>query len=71
MLERAVRRASEGWFPCTPGAAHCCFPRNAGACGPSVAERFRRKLADPELAEHVALVRGDAPEDAEATGGGP
>ncbi|MFN8176994.1 MAG: PD-(D/E)XK nuclease family protein [bacterium] len=66
VLERAVRRASEGWFPCTPGAARCCFPRNAGACGPSVAERFRRKLADPELAEHVALVRGDKGEDAEA-----
>jgi RecB family exonuclease len=65
LLEMAVRRAKEGWFPCTPAASACCFARTAGACGPGVAERFRRKLEDEDLAKYVALVRGQAAGQAE------
>ena len=59
ILAHVVRRAEEGWFPCTPGA-ECCFPSRARACGPGVGERFLRKRDDPALAEHLALVRGSS-----------
>jgi hypothetical protein len=65
VLAHAIARAREGWFPCTPGAKSCCYARNAAVCGPSVAERLRRKLADPDLTEHLALVRGGAAFDAD------
>lgn len=59
VLAHVVARARAGWFPCTPGAQRCCHARNTPACGPAVVERFRRKRTDPELATHLALVRGD------------
>ena len=66
VLAHAIARARQGWLPCTPGTKSCCYARNAAACGPSVAERFRRKLADPDMSEHLALVRGSAASDADA-----
>jgi RecB family exonuclease len=63
VLSRVVARARRGWFPCVPTGERCCRGGNAAACGPSVAERFRRKLAGAELAEHVALVQGRTPAD--------
>jgi RecB family exonuclease len=65
ILAHLVARARRGWFPCTPGSERCCFAGLARACGPAVAERFARKQGDPELADHVALVRG-APADSSA-----
>jgi hypothetical protein len=68
LLAHAVDSARQGWFPCTPRAGECCRRSLARACGPSVAERFLRKLDDPELRAHVALVRGVG--DDVASGGG-
>ncbi len=66
LVAHLLERIREGWFPCTPGPGRCCFPSHASACGASVAERFRRKLDDPELVAHLARLRatGRAAEDA-------
>ncbi len=66
LVAHLLERIGEGWFPCTPAPGRCCFPSNASACGPGVAERFWRKLDDPELAGHLARLRATgavAPED--------
>ncbi len=56
LLRHAVDRCHRGWFPCTPGD-RCCHPELAPACGPAVAPRFALKIGDPELDEHLALLR--------------
>ena len=66
IAQHLVQRIREGWFPCTPSATRCCYPGNVAVCGPSVAERFGRKLEDPELIAHLARIRGGAGEEGDA-----
>jgi hypothetical protein len=71
LLRRALHCAREGWFPPLPGEA-CCQAKLELACGAAAAARLRRKLDDPEIIEHFAVLRSaDAPggDGAQAQGG--
>ncbi len=65
LLRRALRCAQEGWFPSLPGEI-CCQAKLEPACGAAAAARLRRKLEDPEIVEHFALLRSADDPDRDA-----
>jgi hypothetical protein len=65
LLRRALDCAHRGWFPSLPGPT-CCQADIALACGAALTARFRRKQEDPEVLEHLALLRAADGDEARA-----